>query len=96
MTDTQTTAARIAARFDGDGRRFEALDTGESLDDVCKAARGTFARGEGSHGHLTRYDFGDGSGVILSSAGAWDLRHPDCTCGWCWTGNPGDPAECTP
>jgi hypothetical protein len=35
-----------------------------------------------TRGAVSRYSFSDGSAIIDMDAG-WDVRHPDCTCGWC-------------
>jgi hypothetical protein len=84
-----TQAEKIAEQLGMDGQVWATKD-GQSLDDLCEAARGTksYQRGWGIDGNYTghtssyKYTFFDGS-VITCHGAAWDLGYADC---WCWAG----------
>jgi hypothetical protein len=82
-----TTAARVAAMFGNDGQQFSLAD-GRDVERVCRdlGARFPDAIFNRENGRV-RYEFRDGSAIIVQSGYAWDLRHPKCTCGWCWDSN---------
>jgi hypothetical protein len=76
-----TTAETVADRLGNDGSQFE-TQAGETLDALCRAAHASVER----DGNDVLYEFGDGSAIIDSQGAGWDVRSPDCTCGWCWEG----------
>ena len=78
---SDTTAEQVAREMGDDGSRSAAPD-GRSLQQVARAhGAEVWRRDDGER----RFLFGDGS-AIVTSGGAWDLRHADCECGWCWAG----------
>ena len=76
-----TTAERIAAQFGNDGTCFELAD-GCSLGLRCRTEGATKRTSNGD----TAWEFTDGSAIVESHGAAWDVRHPECTCGFCWSG----------
>jgi len=70
----------ISTKLDDDGTTFEASD-GTTLDDLCAQHGGLMS--QNSSRTLTRYEFGDGSAIIIS-ASYWDVRPGECA-GWCMT-----------
>jgi hypothetical protein len=76
-----TTAQEISSLLEDDGQRFETRD-GIEIDYLCKAKRPerTFRDGYGTDTY--RYDFADGSAIVITDA-AWDLAPEGCT-GFCW------------
>lgn len=93
--DMTTTAQKIAEQFGNDGQQFTD-DEGHELACVCRDM-GAIHPGAtfNSEGGKTRYEFRDGSAIVVQDGYAWDLRHPRCTCGWCWdAGRPDEAPPC--
>ena len=76
-----TQAEEMAKRFHDDGTCWFD-DTGTSMDEACQAEH--FSRVERAAGEV-QWRCWDNS-AIIAMGGAWDIKHPDCTCGWCWAG----------
>jgi len=74
-----TIAETIAALLGDDGQVFTARD-GRTLDEVC---RDVGARVTTDGFDKTRYDFDDGSSIVVAGA-AWDLGLPGGC--YCWEG----------
>jgi hypothetical protein len=76
-----TIAEQIAARFGDDGQQWEDAD-GVALWDACKAAGGS--ADQFWELEATRYEFDDGSALVLTPGG-WDIGMPgtDRRC-ICW------------
>lgn len=86
---TQTTAEQVAAQFH-DGQTYETAD-GRTLDEVCRAAgsgRPAYRDDQHTNDSETQraYEFPDGSAIVDAHGDAWDVRDPDCVCGFCWEG----------
>ena len=91
MDTTKTTAERIAARYDNDGQRWHAVDDGRNIDSVCAGA-GTATHND--ERDATRYDFADGSALVVSGGG-WDQPLSAETAGcFCWAGCQEHAREC--
>lgn len=75
-------AEKIAMTMGNDGSTCMDSD-GRALGFVCRGDHATVESRE----EMTRYTFEDGS-AIIEIAGRWDVRHADCTCGWCWEARP--------
>lgn len=74
-----TTAQHVAREMGDDGSRWSAPD-GRSLQQVCRNHGANAWRRESGD---RRYEFRDGSAIVVLG-GAWDIKHDDCDCGWCW------------
>ena len=93
-TKTQTTAEQVADLFDNDGRLFQRTiqhpiygEVQESLKDTCEEHNARRIMGEQhGRGDMVAYEFEDGSAIVVVGSAAWDIRHSDCTCGYCWAG----------
>ena len=101
MTTTkQTTAETVAALFGNDGQQFSRRvqsahygEIDECLMDTCEQAGATIRRGENEgRGSFVAYEFADGSAIVACGGSGWDVRHADCSCGFCWAGQFSD--EC--
>lgn len=80
VTDA-TLAQKISAMFQNDGQRFE-TDIGTQLDVVCDKYVGGKLTYRDGHGTDTyRWDFEDGSSIVVMGA-CWDIgMSQDCFCG---------------
>ena len=78
-----TIAGEIAHQFDSDGQRFKD-EHGAEIDDVCRAAviNQCYAV---VFGDATRYEFSDGSALVVTDCG-WDLGFPAPSTCCCWAG----------
>ena len=87
LLDALTTAQRVAAEMGQDGSRFTGYN-GVDLDEICDRLGGELIE---VHASLGRYQFADGSGVIISED-SWDLAlDPMC---WCRMDAGHDPENC--
>lgn len=74
------TARQIAELFGNDGQAWTDSD-GHEIDDICEARGGKRSRRDGYGGDTYRWDFGDGSSIIMSGA-SWGFGYPERDC---WT-----------
>ena len=87
LLDALTTAQRVAAEMGQDGSRFTGYN-GVDLDEICDRLGGGLIE---VHANQRRYQFADGSGVIISED-SWDLAvDPRC---WCRMDDGHDPENC--
>ncbi len=76
--DTMTTAECIALRFQNDGQRF--MVDGDHIADVCLH---TGPHPPNTIGDSERYEFSDGSAIVITGGG-WDIGHPAPATCHCW------------
>ena len=70
-----STAETIGALFNNDGQQHDTAE-GQTIDEVCRAAAPNPER----EGEKTRYEFADGSSIIVTME-AWDYGLPgECFC----------------
>lgn len=81
--DSKPNAAHeIAELFGNDGSRM-ALDSGISIDDVCRERCVSLETRDGYGTRPVRYDFADGSEIVVHDD-AWDYQNHYCLCGFCF------------
>ena len=77
-----TIAKKIAEMFGNDGQQWTTKLCGlveADVDEVCSQ----YCTDPGRRGESTRYEFDDGSAIVVTPGG-WDFGHPaPCTC-HCW------------
>jgi len=73
-----TKAKQIASQYDNDGQCFEDYD-GMHITHPC----GGLALFEDTRGDSTRYEFRDGSAIVITGGG-WDVGHPAPAACHCW------------
>ena len=71
-------AQMVAAGAGGDGQDFDWLEA------ACDVMGGRKLRYDVEHGSQV-HEFSDGSSIV-ETEGGWDIRHDECTCGYCWAG----------
>jgi hypothetical protein len=83
-TTMKTIAQHISSLFRDDGQRLETA-AGITIQEVCEIRRGRCTWKHGYRAGDCRYDFADGSAIIVAREG-WDLALPGCA-GFCMAGN---------
>jgi len=100
-TETQTTAITtaqaLAGLLDNDGRRFSPVGNSATLDDLARSVGGRRTFRDGWRTATYRWDFRDGSAIIVAGDG-WDFPLSPAEGCFCWEGGrqhqDGCPALC--
>ncbi len=81
-----TTAQTIAARFDSDGQVFLDKEASADIEGVCRLRSAEVIAHPTDGDEVQRYQFADGSSIVLA-IGGWDLGlEGDCHC-WASVGH---------